>query len=217
MQTKTNPSVDNTGIQASVQAADYDQVLNLAVSVLLANSSIEQNSIEQLQHARSYLFSAIDSSLSSSAGQSNSKMWSGWGWQPIINKSDLRIGLLEIHREHSIPIHDHPGGCGTLIVLKGKLAVTTYQTRFDREMEKSGLVVLSKLGSQSFEEKEYAIITETEGNIHSLTSISDVSVVLDILLKPYDESRRTWYIPVSEQVSDENSFICFSVNNRHFC
>jgi hypothetical protein len=215
MQTKTNASIDTAGQQDILSVADYDQVLNDALSALLVNSHVEQHSLDQLQHARQYLFPTMYTRLSPGvSGTSNT--WSGWGWQSIIDKSDLRIGLLEIHRNKSIPIHDHPGACGTLIVLKGKLDVTTYKSSINNEMAKSGLAVLSKQSKQILKEKEFALITETEGNIHSLASESDVCIVLDILLRPYDETLRTWYMPASEQVSETESLVCFCVNNKHF-
>jgi hypothetical protein len=216
MQTKTNASIDTTSQQDVLSVADYDQVLNDALSALLVNSHIEQRSLDQLQQARQYLFPTMYTRLSSGMGEVNRNTWSGWGWQSIIDSPDLRIGLLEIHRNKSIPIHDHPGACGTLIVLKGKLDVSTYQSSSNNEMDRSGLAVLSKQSKQILEEKEFALITETEGNIHSLASVSDVCVVLDILLRPYDESLRTWYMPASEQVSETDSLVCFCVNNKHF-
>ena len=216
MQTIKNASIDTAGESDVLSAADYDQVLNDALSALLANSYVEQSSLDQLQQARQYLFPTMYARLLSGAAQANSNTWSGWGWQSIIDTPDLRIGLLEIHSNKNIPIHDHPGACGTLIVLQGKLEVSTYQSSINKEMAKSGLAVLSKQGKQILEEKEFALITETEGNIHSLASVSDVCIVLDILLRPYDEGLRTWYMPASEQFSETDSLVCFCVNNKHF-
>jgi len=213
MQSKINSYLGAVEIQAPViSAADYIQVLNNAVSALSAKSYIEQSSLDQLQQAYQYIFSTIETCMSTGLSQSISKMWSGWGWQSLISKPELHIGLLEIHQYSNIPIHDHPGGCGILIVLKGKLAVTTYQNSDDSNTGSSGLAVLYKQASHILQEKEYVSITETEGNIHSLASINESCLVLDILLKPYDENLRTWYMPVSEQVSDKNSFVCFCVN-----
>jgi hypothetical protein len=208
-------SNDCAGEQAFLSAADYDQVLNDAVSALLAKSHIEQSTLDQLQQARQYIFPNLCDSLSSGVSQASHKMWSGWGWQSIISRPDLSVGLLEIYKNNLIPIHDHPGGCGTLIVLQGKLAVSTYKSSSNNEMARSGLAFLSKQSKQILEEKEFAIITETEGNIHSLASVSDVSIVLDILLKPYDENHRSWYMPASDQGSEPDSFVCFRVNNSH--
>lgn len=216
MQTKLSPSVDANELQASVSVADYDVVLNRALSALSAKAYIEPSSLDQLKQARQYLFSTIDTCLSCGLTQSGNSMWSGWGWQSIIAKPDLRIGLMELHRDKSIPIHDHPEGCGILVVLKGRLAISTYQASNNKKMEKSVLVVLSKKERQILKEKEFALITETEGNIHSLASMDDICIVLDILLKPYDENQRSWYMPTSEQTAEKGPFVCFSVNNSHF-
>ena len=216
MQAKINTFDGAVEQQACLSVSDFDQALNDALSALSVNSFIEQESLDQLQHARQHVLPNMFASLSSGNGQTKNILWSGWGWQSIISTPELRIGLLEIHKNKSIPIHDHPGACGTLIVLKGNLEVSIYQSNSNQQTGETGFAVLSKQHRQIVKEKESAIITETEGNIHSLASMTDTCIVLDILLRPYDERLRTWYMPVVGQPSGKNSFSCFRMNNKRF-
>ena len=119
-----------------------------------------------------------------------------WQNQPLIDTPQLRVGLLTVFRFSSIPLHDHPGACGLQKVLSGRIRVTHYDQ--ESGLENSERVVwLNRKAVREYAVGELAFYYRHSENLHEVTSVSTKSILLNMVVRPYDEKKRSWYFPVT--------------------
>ena len=119
-----------------------------------------------------------------------------WQHQPLIETPDLRIGLLTVFRFSSIPLHDHPGACGLLKVLSGKIRVGHYDLESSSENSQR-VVWLNRKTVREYAVGESACYHRHSENVHQVTSLDSKSILLNMVVRPYDETKRSWYFPVT--------------------
>jgi hypothetical protein len=213
--TSTNPlALDSTLSDfPDIRVAD-ESALMRAVLTLIEKTAINKKSLSQFYILREKMLVWCGQELMAGDRQKKTRTWAGWGWKPYVSEPELNIGLLRIYKNNPIPIHDHPGASGVLLVLEGELKIDEFEIEHVVENESIRLANLSRNHQKNLKTSQFSIITPDEGNIHSLSTTSDVCTVLDVLLQPYDESKRTWYLPVNEKISTENIFTVFRLNNQ---
>lgn len=125
-----------------------------------------------------------------------------WGWKSVHNDDQLSIGVFSLFRNAPIPLHDHPGTQGVIMVLEGELEVErfTLPARY-RSENCSGTVQLDRCSQQSLAAFDVAWFQAVEGNIQGLRSISEQCVLLKVQLPGSCTGERSWYFPV--QGTDE--------------
>ena len=137
-----------------------------------------------------------------------------WQHQPLIEAPHLRVALLTVSRFSAIPLHDHPGACGLQKVLSGRVRVSHY----DREsvLENSGRVVwLNRKAVREYAEGESACYHWNSENLHEVTSLTSKSILLNMVVRPYDEKKRSWYFPVTDFLPKErNLYVRLSKSPR---
>ncbi len=198
----------------SLAGADFDRYIDAALQDLADSTTISTAMLEQFSGVRPHL---LDWLRSQHAGVSNSAeqtTWTGWGWNPFIDNVDNRVGLLTLNINNPIPIHDHPQAVGILVVIEGALGVSNYVLEGVTELGRSKSAELRRVANRTFYPGQSAVITPAEQNIHALKSESESCVVLDILLQPYQEAQRTWYLPVTEESTNGQSFAAFCLADR---
>ena len=125
-----------------------------------------------------------------------------WRHQPLIDTPHLRVGLLTVFRFSSIPLHDHPGACGLQKVLSGKIRVGHYDQ--ESGLENSERVVwLNRKAVRDYAAGESACYHRDSGNVHQVTSLDSKSILLNMVVRPYDEKKRSWYFPVTGFIPKE--------------
>lgn len=207
---------DNVYLDLAENRAAYANALDNAVSELVDKAAIGENSVNQFYKLREQLLVWCRDQLASNAEIAKSRTWANWGWQPYISEPEIRIGLLEIYKNDPIPIHDHPGASGILLVFEGELVIKQYELEHVVRENRMNLANLSMRSQQRLANTQYAFITPGQGNIHSLDAVSDVCIVLDVLLTPYDEKQRSWFLPVNNKTSHSRIFTAFRLNEQTF-
>ncbi len=194
----------------------YEVCLDNAIHDLTMNSMAKVDSLQRFDQLRKKLLSWISCELTKPASSIDDRSWPQWGWRPFINEENIRIGLIYVYKNKPIPIHDHPGANGVLLVLEGQLNITEYLRHNVNGMNQLSFSELSVVDEKNIGTNGYSLMTPANGDIHSLSTESDVSIVLDILLTPYDEKQRCWYTPVSEKTSIGNKFntVCLNKHNK---
>lgn len=119
-----------------------------------------------------------------------------WHWYLLSNTPLMRIGLVTIYRDSPIPPHDHPESYGVQQVLTGKVHVRQYQPA-DPLDQKYQLVSLNKISDCELVKDRTAMFTPSHMNIHEIESITPRSVLLSILIHPFDPGDRSWFFPMN--------------------
>lgn len=113
-----------------------------------------------------------------------------------IFKSDfIQVKLISINPDQSLPLHDHPGTSGSMIVISGKVnAISCEQEQRSNQLSRNKLkimgdVILSSGGSSCF--------TESQHNIHSFKSLTERSVMMNVHINPFPRTQQSFFFPVS--------------------
>lgn len=173
---------------------------------------ISPESLNRFAQIRKPLLDWIPSNIIHSPLQSGDGTWKHWDWNLFTDEPEIRVGLITVFKNRPIPIHDHPGANGLLLVLNGELTISEYQLHHSDVTNNLKLAELTLTSQTRITDNEYACITQDAGNIHSLKTESEVCTVLDVLLTPYDEKQRSWYMPMADQIQAGQRFSAFRVN-----
>lgn len=111
----------------------------------------------------------------------------------LFTDARVHVGLLGIYRHQPVPIHDHPGCAGGLVLLQGRASLSEYQPlgRLD------GLYRLERSAHREMEAGEAHSFTSRHGNIHGLQAQSELCLALTAHVPSVSRNQRTLYFVLS--------------------
>ena len=118
-----------------------------------------------------------------------------WNYYPLSSTALLQVGLITLFRFIPIPLHDHPGAYGALRILSGKVHIQQYQHSTDTNQQQS-IVSLKRVASHNLSRDGNAAFQPDTGNLHDIKSLSRHSVLLSMMIHPYQPQERSWYFPM---------------------
>jgi hypothetical protein len=156
------------------------------------------------QHLLERYSNSIEQFLVTACGETgtadtNTRSHQPWGWSPMLESPDLNVGALTVFMDSDIPLHDHPGSSGLLIVLRGRVRVQSYQVASAGDLRQVQPLELEQTGNVELDEGQYISFGPSENNIHSLHAIDDDCVLFDVLFSPYQPAQRSYFMPVTPQ------------------
>ncbi|UCE90062.1 MAG: hypothetical protein JSW10_04370 [Pseudomonadota bacterium] len=203
MFTHTGANLEPHGIRPS---AGFLRVLgvafDVALSALESRVALDAKATARCRSLREALFARALTRDTSGARATSSL---GWDWDELVSDETLCAGVLTVYRGKPIPIHDHPGSCGVLLVVDGVMGVREFR-RADTTDSGASTTALRLVGQKRFAPAQHALITRGARNLHSVIAHSEACVVLDLLFSPYRESKRTWYMPLDSRYDDTSPF-----------
>lgn len=146
-----------------------------------------------------------------------------WGWELLAELGSMKVGLMTVDADNPIGLHDHPGSSGAQLVLAGEVRVVQYQHSPVSPL--SPLSLVSKSGSKRcnlervseslLSKADSAAFTPDFGNIHELVSTQQQTIILNLVLNPYNEADRNWYFPITEGEEGKNIIArCMNFTSR---
>lgn len=133
-----------------------------------------------------------------------------WYWQSLLSSEKINAGLLTVYAGQPIPLHDHPGANGMIIVLQGKVRVSQYQLTQELNANHSANVALRKISDRHLGMGETDMFLHNRGNIHGMRALSQKCIILDILIPPQTSEERSWYLPTITDSDPVNSSHIFA-------
>jgi len=119
-----------------------------------------------------------------------------WGWKSLHEDNLGKVGLFSIYKDTPVPLHDHPGTCGVMMVLDGEVEVERYSLADKyQDSASSGLVEMKKCERKLLRPFDVTWFEETEGNIHGFETKTDQCVLLKMQLPLIPDKSRSWYFP----------------------
>jgi len=134
----------------------------------------------------------------------------GWQYNEFHRNELLSMGLLNFGPSDRLPVHDHPGSTGLLFVLNGSMAVR----QFEIEDKQNRCVDIRMSDEHIVNAGEFHIFTPDHGNVHTLIAQSESVQVLDIVLDPYREEARTWFMPVNTENNDGTAYSAVKLRRK---
>jgi hypothetical protein len=120
----------------------------------------------------------------------------GWDWDALAELPHIHAGLLTVHPDDPIPLHDHPGSRGVQLVVAGRLRVTQYRRERPSDATED-TYLLHPLGRFELHPGEATFFTPA-ADVHGLAAHGRQCVILNLLLDPYPAASRGWYLPHSD-------------------
>jgi len=130
-----------------------------------------------------------------------------WGWVPMLDTPDVLVGTLTVFHDQPIPLHDHPGSTGLLLVLRGEVQIASYQPADTPDHAPRSPLALVQTAHDILAPGQFAHFGPSENNIHGMQAIDDDCVLLDVLFAPYPLHRRAFYFPVSDALADGTLYV----------
>lgn len=205
----------NSDVRNVRQGGGFLRVLgvafDVALSALESRIALDASAAARCRSLREALFARA---LTRDSGAGPAAASREWEQDVLVSDASLRAGVLTVYGGKPVPIHDHPGSAGLLLVVDGILGVREF-CRADTSGQGATATALRMLGERRFAPAQHTLITPEAGNLHSLAAHSEVCVALDILFTPCAEFRRTWYMPLDWRYGDTSPFPAMSFNPAH--
>lgn len=199
--TMIEKAIVRPNIQSEVLLQVYGKVIDEGLLQLASLPGVSQSNIDNCNSLRADILEWIDTELNTRQSQVTEPT-AGWCWRPRVDTKQARIGFLTLHENKPVPIHDHPGSSGLLIVMEGKLKVQLFE-RSDSSVSTRRITELIRTEEHEAGPGEFVIIGSDHGNIHSVRATEGPCIVLDILLSPYSERERGWYMPIDDSSTNQ--------------
>lgn len=127
-----------------------------------------------------------------------------WGWKTVYEDSLGKAGLFSIYDNAPVPLHDHPGSRGAIMVIEGEVEVDRYDLHeSSRHHQGSGVVELERYDTTLLKPFDITWFGKDEGNIHGMRAVSGQCVMLKVQLMSVDAGDRSWYFPIAGADQDE--------------
>lgn len=139
-----------------------------------------------------------------------------WGWRSIHEDALGKVGLFSMYKDSPVPLHDHPGTCGVMMVVDGEVEVERYRlTEVSRKKEASGLVEMESCDRKLLKPFEITWFDETEGNIHGFETKTEQCVMLKVQIPAMVSGSRSWYFPTCVFDSERKSIQARRIMSQH--
>lgn len=116
-----------------------------------------------------------------------------------IFKSDfLNVKLISMTPERSLPLHDHPGTSGSMMVLSGRVhAIACDQDNLeDKTQAHSQLKIVA---DKTLSTGDSSCFTKTHHNIHSFKALTERAVIIIVHVNPFAVAQQSYFFPASPQ------------------
>ena len=114
-----------------------------------------------------------------------------WLWTPLMQDVDTGVGILTLYSGFPIPLHDHPGRVGALLVLHGAVQISQYDIDHSYSYRSGSLRELKNISNQTLYIGDVSLYTSGFGNIHSLITQGNYCTLLSVYLQLGSRSTRS--------------------------
>lgn len=162
-----------------------------------------------VNHYRDTLKQLLDLSVHESGPMQPGAIAAGqpWDWVQFVESPQLGVGILTVYADQDIPLHDHPGSTGLLVILRGKVRIRSYNQVHNQESPSSPMVELQSTSDEILKPGQYWHFGTTENNVHTLQAIDGDCRIFDILFSPYQLQQRSFFMPIDPDHADAGNIM----------
>ena len=117
---------------------------------------------------------------------------------PLFENNFLRANLIAIKQERSLPLHDHPGSSGAMLVISGKVHATMCEQEIPADNTPSSNI-LTVAASKLLSTNETSCFTQDRFNIHGIKAVTNRAVLMVIHTPPFAANQQTFFFTANPQ------------------
>jgi hypothetical protein len=117
---------------------------------------------------------------------------------PLFNNGLLRANLVSITPEQSLPLHDHPGSSGAVLVISGEIRATACE-RVATPNNNQLRVMLTTVEKKIFTKNKTSCFTKEQQNIHSFEALTERAVLMVIHTPPFEAIQQSYFFMANPQ------------------
>lgn len=117
---------------------------------------------------------------------------------PIFKSDFIEVKLNRITTTRSLPLHDHPGASGSMLVISGRVQTVSCEqekTDLNRQTRSQLKIVANSILSIG----DSSCFTKKHNNIHSITALTDTAIIFTVHVNPFPNTRQSYFFPLSPQ------------------
>ena len=143
---------------------------------------------------------------------SSDEYWSG----NTLYEDELgRLSLIRLYPGTPVPLHDHPGCEGAMMVISGAAEIQRYTIQSHTEEGSWGEVVELDINPERFlEQYDTTLFGKVRSNIQGLNARTPDTIILKVQSPSELKDEQNWYYPLSD-VNEENMLSAKRVRARH--
>ena len=145
--------------------------------------------LNQAFHAVSVLQSSAKAMMNTSPRQNDTP----WDWFLLHQDEDIRCGVIAVNPYRPVPVHNHTGSSGILLVLEGQMVERCFQLD-DSSESSTGLVKLIPGETRYLDAGQWGVHLPDWNNLHSLSATDGPALALSIQFNPSSEKARSWFL-----------------------
>jgi len=151
----------------------------------------------------------IEEMLSSSSSED---YWSG----NTVYEDELgRLSLIRLYPGTPVPLHDHPGCEGAMMVISGSAEIQRYTLQSQTQEASWGEIVGLDMNPERFlEQYDTTLFGKLRSNIQGLNSRTPDTVILKVQSPSEFKNEQNWYYPLGD-IDEDNMLSAKRVRARH--
>ena len=106
----------------------------------------------------------------------------------------MKVSLVTLEKGRGLPLHDHPGASGMMLVIDGSVSVCHCNVK---PRQPGQILSLSVVHKNTLNPGETSWFTETERNVHSVDAISERAVLLVVHTPAFVAQQQSYYFPIN--------------------
>lgn len=112
---------------------------------------------------------------------------------PLFDNNLMRVNLLAIEPERNLPLHDHPGSAGSMMVISGSVQATIceYTTSVDGTNQPTNLLTIVE--NTIISAGKTSCFTKDQHNIHSFKAIDGRTIVMVVHTPPFAANKQSFF------------------------
>lgn len=138
-----------------------------------------------------------------------------WGWKTVFQDTLGKAGLFSVYKEAPVPLHDHPGTRGVMMVVEGEVEVERFTLKAEyRQSSESGPVELQRCDKKVLKPYDITWFGPEKGNVHSMQALTDQCVMLKVQLSQM-KADRSWYFPLFSAAQEQETIPARRIVSRY--
>lgn len=111
----------------------------------------------------------------------------------LFENSSLHVNLVSLKFGSDLPLHDHPGSAGSMMVISGDVRVIVCEESIPVSKTNQSRTLLTVTENKIFSTGETSCFTLNKHNIHSFEALTDRAVLMVVHTPPFAVTQQSYF------------------------